>query len=61
MKKIFFALAAVAALASCSKVDATYDDVQNEISLAPVAQNITKAMVSTTAFPESVHFVDSGA
>jgi hypothetical protein len=56
MKKIFFALAAVAALASCSKVDATYDDVQNEISLAPVAQNITKAMVSTTAFPESESF-----
>ncbi len=56
MKKILFALATLAALASCSKVEATYDDVQQEISFAPVAQNITKAMVSTTTFPESESF-----
>ena len=51
MKKIFLALAAVAALASCSKSEATYDDVQMEISLAPVTKNITKAMVNTNTFP----------
>ena len=51
MKKIFFALAAVAALAACSKSDAQYDDIRNEISLAPVAQNITKAMVAENTFP----------
>lgn len=56
MKKIFVALAAVAALTACSKSEAQFDDVQNEISLAPVAQNITKAMVNTTSFPESESF-----
>ena len=51
MKKIFFALAAVAALASCSKVEATYEqDV--EISFNPVTANRTKAMVTGTTFPE---------
>lgn len=50
MKKIFFALAAVAALAACSKVEATYEqDV--EINFNPVAANRTKAMVSGTTFP----------
>ncbi len=56
MKKIFFALAAVAALAACSKVENTYDDVQKEISFAPVAKNITKSMVTTTTFPTSESF-----
>lgn len=56
MKKIFFALAAVAALAACSKVENTYDDVQKEISFAPVAKNITKSMVTTTTFPTTESF-----
>lgn len=51
MKKILFALAAVAALAACSKVEATYEqDV--EISFNPVAANRTKAMLSGTTFPD---------
>ena len=49
MKKIIFALAAVAALAACTKTE--YVDVQNEISLAPVTRNITKAMVDDNIFP----------
>lgn len=56
MKKIFLALAAVAALAACSKSEAQYDDIKNEISIAPVAQNITKAMVNTTTFPTDESF-----
>ena len=56
MKKIFIALAAVAALAACSKVENTYDDVQKEISFAPVAKNITKSMVTTTTFPTTESF-----
>ena len=51
MKKIFFALAAVAALAACSKVEATYEQ-DIEINFAPVAANRTKAMVSGTTFPD---------
>lgn len=51
MKKIFFALAAVAALASCSKVDATYEQ-DIEISFNPVTANRTKAMVAGTTFPD---------
>lgn len=51
MKKIFIALAAVAALAACSKVEATYEqDV--EINFNPVTANRTKAMVTGTTFPE---------
>lgn len=50
MKKIFLALAAVAALASCAKVEATYEpDV--EINFSPVAANRTKAMLEGTTFP----------
>ena len=53
MKKIFFALAAVAALAACSKSEATYDDVQNEIAFVAVPQNITKAMITGEAMPKT--------
>lgn len=61
MKKIFFALAAVAALASCSKVEAEYEQT-GEIALAPVPKNITKSMIagdgkgSNMAFPTSEEF-----
>ena len=43
MKKILIALAAVAALASCSKVEAEYEQT-GEITLTPVTKNITKTM-----------------
>ena len=56
MKKIFLALAAVAALASCSKSEAQYEDVKDEISFAPVAKNITKTMITGTAFPKTESF-----
>ena len=51
MKKIFLVLAAVAALAACSKVEATYEQ-DIEINFAPFAANRTKAMVSGTTFPD---------
>lgn len=51
MKKIFFALAVVAALAACSKSEATYEQ-DLEINFAPVAANRTKAMLSGTTFPD---------
>lgn len=48
MKKIFLALAAVAALAACSKSEVAYEqDV--EISFSPVATNITKSMLTGSA------------
>ena len=50
MKKIFFALAAVAALAACSKSDVEYDSY-DEIAFTPVAKNITKSMIEGSAFP----------
>lgn len=50
MKKIFLALAAVAALAACSKSEAQYDQ-DIEIGFAPVVSNRTKAMLSDTEFP----------
>lgn len=53
MKKIFFVLAAVAALASCSKSEVAYDEVNEEIGFAPVIENMTKAMVPDNKFPQS--------
>ena len=55
MKKIFLALAAVAALAACSKTE--YEDDKVEISFSPVTKNITKAMVTENAFPTSESFM----
>ena len=56
MKKILFALAAVAALASCSKSDVEYTQTGELLTLAPVAKNITKSMITTSAFPTSESF-----
>ena len=47
MKKIIFALAAVAALAACSKSDVAYE-VNEEIGFLPVTENMTKAMMTPT-------------
>ncbi|MBR5835003.1 MAG: fimbrillin family protein [Bacteroidales bacterium] len=55
MKKIFLALAAVAALAACSKSEAEFE-AQTEISFTPVTKNITKAMVTDNTFPISESF-----
>lgn len=55
MKKIFFAIAAVAALASCSKSEVAYEQGR-EISLAPIPQNMTKTMMTGDAFLTSEDF-----
>jgi hypothetical protein len=55
MKKIFFALAAVAALAACSKSEVEYEQT-GEITFTPVTKNITKSMITGTAFPTSESF-----
>ena len=55
MKKIFFALAAVAALAACSKSEATYE-ANDEIGFLPVTENMTKAMMTGTTFKPSEEF-----
>ena len=48
MKKIFFSLVAIAALAACSKSEIQYE--QNvAISFAPVAQNVTKSVAGVDA------------
>ena len=43
MKKIFFSLVALAALAACSKSEVEYTD-QVQIGFAPVATNVTKSV-----------------
>jgi opacity protein-like surface antigen len=55
MKKIFFALAAVIALASCSKSEVEYEQT-GEITFTPVTKNITKSMITGTAFPTTESF-----
>ena len=51
MKKVFLTLAAVAAIASCSKSEVAYEQEDAQIAISPVAANRTKAMVSGTEFP----------
>ena len=55
MKKIIFAIAAVAALAACSKNDTAYEQ-RNEITLAPVPQNMTKTMMTGETFLTTEQF-----
>lgn len=55
MKKILFALAAVAALASCAKSEVEYTRT-GEITFAPVTKNITKSMMTSSAFQTSESF-----
>lgn len=50
MKKIFISLFAVAALAACTKSEVQYDE-PSAISFAPVAQNLTKTVVTDGTFP----------
>lgn len=45
MKKIFFSLLAIAAIASCAKTEAVYTEGDNEIKLSPVTKLQTKANV----------------
>ena len=53
MKKIFFAIAAVAALAACSK---TEYEAYEKIGFAPVTENMTKSMMTGTTFQTSEEF-----
>lgn len=55
MKKIIFAIAAVAALVSCSKNEIAYEQGR-EISLAPVPQNMTKTMMTGKTFLTTENF-----
>lgn len=55
MKKVFLALAAVAALASCSKSEVAYEPA-GEISLSVVPQNMTKAMMTGETFLTTEQF-----
>lgn len=55
MKKALLAIASVAVLASCTKSEVQYEPT-GEIALAPVTENRTKAMVSTTEFPAAEQF-----
>ena len=55
MKKIFFSVLAIAALAACTKSEVAYDDTPQEIGFTAVAGNITKAPVFASAYPEGLH------
>lgn len=60
MKKIFFSLLAIAALASCAKTEAVYTEGDSEIKLAPVTSLATKTVygaIDGTAYPTAEEFV----
>ena len=54
MKKIFFSIVALAALAACSKSEVAYEQTQ-EIGFKAVAGNMTKTAVSGDAYPEELN------
>ena len=54
MKKIFFSLVALAALAACSKSEVEYTD-NMELSFAPVTRLSTKAAVDGTDYPDALN------
>ena len=54
MKKIFFSIVALAALAACSKSEVAYE-ATDEIGFMAVAGNMTKTAVEGTAYPTSLN------
>ena len=56
MKKIFFSLLAVAALASCVKSEAVYTEDQAEIKIKPATALATKAAIDGTEYPVTENF-----
>ena len=60
MKKIFFSLLAIAAIASCAKTEAVYEEGKAEIKLSPVTALQTKAnvlgAVDGTTYPTGENF-----
>lgn len=54
MKKIFFSLVALAALAACSKSDIEYTD-HVELGFVPVSKLSTKAAVVDTDYPDALN------
>ena len=54
MKKIFLSVLAVAALASCTKMDTAYEAPQ-EIGFVAVGNNITKAPVNADVYPTGLN------
>ena len=60
MKKIFFSLLAIAAIASCAKTEDIYTEGQTEIQIAPVTSIATKANFKTaingTTYPKNENF-----
>ena len=54
MKKVLLSLAAVAAIAACSKSEVEYE-TPAEIGFAPVAKLSTKAAVASTDYPDALN------
>ena len=64
MKKVFYSLLAVAAIASCAKTEPVYMDNDSEIYFAPVTSMVTKAQVfqavDGTEYPAAERFTVIG-
>lgn len=56
MKKPIYILLSIAAVLACTKTEVAYDDaLTGEISISPVAGNITKGAITDGVYPESNH------
>lgn len=56
MKKIFFSLLAIAAIASCAKTETVYDELQSEVKIKPATSVVTKAAIDGTVYPTTGSF-----
>ena len=54
MKKIFFAMVAIAAMSACTKTEVQYSD-DSLISFAPVSKLNTKAAVADSDYPDGIN------
>ena len=54
MKKIFFSIVALAALAACSKTEVAYEQTADEIGFVAVANTLTKSPVSGDTYPTTL-------
>ena len=56
MKKIFFSLLAIGAIASCAKTEPVYMDGDSEIRISPTTTAVTKAAIDGVEYPTTESF-----
>ena len=56
MKKVLFSILAIGVLASCTKTEPVFTEVDQEIKITPVTSMVTKAAIDGTEYPGTEKF-----